>query len=139
VTGWQPLAKRIAFILIFIWFVWAIGRAADAEAHYNPGVHNTRHAINLAWCGKSNTYCGAGAEAWQVAGCETGGTYSVWAKSRNGLWWGLFQQGALSRGYGDWKWNAWAQADSAARAWRANGSCWTCARQWPTCGRGLDG
>jgi hypothetical protein len=33
VTGWQPLAKRVAFVLIFIWFVWAIGRAADAEAH----------------------------------------------------------------------------------------------------------
>jgi hypothetical protein len=32
-TGWQPLAKRVAFVLIFIWFVWAIGRAADAEAH----------------------------------------------------------------------------------------------------------
>jgi hypothetical protein len=32
-TGWQPLAKRVMFVVIFAFFVWAIGRAADAEAH----------------------------------------------------------------------------------------------------------
>jgi hypothetical protein len=32
-SGWQPLAKRLVFVLIFAFFVWAIGRAADAEAH----------------------------------------------------------------------------------------------------------
>ena len=64
-TGWQPLARRVMFVLIFAFFVWAIGRAADAEAHYQPGTHNVRHAINLAWCGRSNAYCYAGAEAWR--------------------------------------------------------------------------
>jgi hypothetical protein len=140
-NGIRKPARTMTGITIFLFFIIAAGRAADheARAHYTPGQHNVRHAINLAWCGKSNTYCEDGAEAWQVAGCETGRTYNVYAKSRNGLWWGLWQQGAYSRGFGNWKWNAWAQADSAARAWRANGSCWTCAQQWPTCGRGLDG
>jgi hypothetical protein len=139
VIGWQPLAKRIAFVLIFIWFVWAIGRAADAEAHYNPGLHNTRHAITWGFCGHTYRECAAGLEAKQVASCETGGTMSVYARSSNGLWWGLFQQSSYSRAFGQWRWNAWAQADSAYRAWRANGFCWTCAQQWPHCGRGLDG
>jgi hypothetical protein len=123
VTGWQPLAKRIAFILIFIWFVWAIGRAADAEAHYNPGVHNTRHAINLAWCGKSNTYCGASSEAWAVARCETGGTFSVWAN--NGQYLGLFQMGDYARArYGHGR-DPWTQARAAHRYYVASGRDWS--------------
>jgi hypothetical protein len=112
--------------------------AHDARSHYVPGDHNTLHAITWGFCGKQYRECAAGEEAKRVAYCETGKTYNVYSKSRNGLWWGLFQQGSFSRGFGNWRWNAWAQADSAYRAWRANGFCWTCNRQWPTCGRGHD-
>jgi hypothetical protein len=33
VNGWKPLANRILLCAIFLFFVWAIGYAADAEAH----------------------------------------------------------------------------------------------------------
>jgi hypothetical protein len=32
-TGWKPLTRRILFILVFFFLVWAIDRAAVAEAH----------------------------------------------------------------------------------------------------------
>jgi hypothetical protein len=127
VNGWKPLANRILLCAIFLFFVWAIGRAADAEAHYQPGIHNTRHAINLAFCGRSNSYCGASSEAWQVAGCETGYSYSVWA--RNGQYLGLFQMGDFARaayGHGH---DPWTQARAAHRYYVASGrdwSPWTC-------------
>lgn len=82
-----------------------------AEAHYQPGRHNVRHAINLSWCGRSNSYCPAGQEAWNVAGCETGYTYSVWAA--NGQFLGLFQMGAFARARYGHGWNPWAQARAA--------------------------
>jgi hypothetical protein len=123
VSGWKPLTNRILFCIIFAFFVWAIGRAADAEAHYNPGVHNTRHAINLAWCGKSNSYCGASSEAWEVARCETGGTFSVWA--RNGQYLGLFQMGDYARSrYGHGR-DPWTQARAAHRYYVASGRDWS--------------
>jgi hypothetical protein len=122
-TGWQPLAKRLAFVLIFAWFVWAIGRATDAEAHYQPGHHNTRHAINLAFCGKSNSYCGASSEAWQVARCETGGTMSVWAN--NGQYLGLFQMGSYARSAYGHSVNPWGQARAAHRYYVASGRDWS--------------
>jgi len=116
----------------------ALVLVAPAQSHWQPGQHNTLHAITWGFCGHKYRECGAGKEAKSVAYCETGSTYSVWAKSSNDLWWGLFQQGEYSRGFGNWKWNPWAQADSAFRAWKANGFCWTCNEQWPTCGRGHD-
>jgi hypothetical protein len=126
-TGWQPLAKRVMFVVIFAFFVWAVGRAADAEAHYQPGTHNVRHAINLAWCGRSNTYCYAGAEAWSVAYCETGGTFSVWAS--NGQYLGLWQMGSYARSrYGHGR-DPWTQARAAHRYYVDSGrdwSPWTC-------------
>jgi hypothetical protein len=127
VSGLKRPARILAFLAIFLFFVWAIGRAADAEAHYNPGVHNTRHAINLAWCGKSNSYCGASSEAWQVARCETGGTMSVWAN--NGQYLGLFQMGGYARSrYGHGR-DPWTQARAAHRYYVDSGrdwSPWTC-------------
>jgi hypothetical protein len=115
------------FTLIFAFWVWAIGYAADAEAHYRPGIHNTRHAINLAFCGRSNSYCGASSEAWNVARCETGGTMSVWAS--NGQYLGLFQMGSYARGVYGHSTNPWGQARAAHRYYVASGrdwSPWTC-------------
>jgi hypothetical protein len=127
VNGWKPLTNRILLCAIFLFFVWAIGRAADAEAHYQPGHHNTRHAINLAFCGKSNSYCGASSEAWQVARCETGGTFSPWAN--NGQYLGLFQMGSFARSrYGHGR-DPWTQARAAHRYYVESGrdwSPWTC-------------
>jgi hypothetical protein len=97
-----------------------------AMAHYQPGLHNTRHAINLAWCGRSNSYCGAGAEAWRVAACETGHTFSVWA--RNGQYLGLFQMGDYARSTYGHGYNPWTQARAAATYWRDAGwRPWECA------------
>lgn len=119
---------RATAILAALIMVWATGRAIDhevARAHYSPGLHNTRHAINLAWCGRSNSYCAASSEAWEVARCETGGTFSVWAN--NGQYLGLFQMGDYARlryGHG---WNPWAQARAAHRYWLDAGwSPWEC-------------
>ena len=114
-----PLALAAAAIILYA--------AATADAHYKPGKHNTRHAINLAWCGRSNAYCGASSEAWQVAGCETGGTFSTWA--RNGQYRGLFQMGAHERAtYGHGR-DPWSQAFAAHRYYVLSGrdwSPWTC-------------
>jgi hypothetical protein len=116
-SGYRKPARILAFTLIFAFWVWAIGYAADAEAHYNPGVHNTRHAINQAWCGRANSYCGASSEAWSVARCETGGTMSVWAN--NGQYLGLFQMGDYAA----------APTDTArtrgGRRGRRTGTTWT--------------
>lgn len=97
-----------------------------AHAHWKPGKHNVRHAINLSWCGRANRYCGVGAEAWAVAWCETGGTMSVWAN--NGQYLGLWQMGSYARARYGHGWNAWAQARAAHRYWdagkRGRGGSW---------------
>lgn len=120
--------SRTAAILAALFMVWATGRAIDTEiasAHYQPGLHNTRHAINLAWCGRSNSYCAAGSQAWEVARCETGGTFSVWAN--NGQYLGLFQMGDYARSRYGHGWNPWAQARAAHRYYRDAGwSPWEC-------------
>lgn len=96
-----------------------------AHAHWKPGKHNIRHAINLSWCGRSNSYCAASSEAWRVAGCETGYTYSVWAN--NGQYLGLFQMGSFARSRYGHGWNPWAQARAAHRYYRDAGwSPWEC-------------
>jgi hypothetical protein len=117
-------ARILAGTLTFLAFTAA---APLANAHYQPGQHNTRHAINLAFCGKSNSYCGASSEAWAVAYCETGGTMSVWAN--NGQYLGLFQMGSFARSTYGHSHHPWGQARAAAAYWRASGrdwSPWTC-------------
>jgi hypothetical protein len=115
----RPL-RILAGLTIFLFFITV---APLARAHYNPGLHNTRHAINLAWCGKSNTYCGASSEAWAVARCETGGTFSVWAN--NGQYLGLFQMGDYARSrYGHGR-DPWTQARAAHRYYVASGRDWS--------------
>jgi hypothetical protein len=119
----RPL-RLLAGTLILAYFLWAV---ATTGAHYQPGQHNVRHAINLAWCGKSNSYCGASSEAWSVARCETGGTMSVWAN--NGQYLGLFQMGDYARSrYGHGR-DPWTQARAAHRYYVDSGrdwSPWTC-------------
>lgn len=110
--------------------------AGAASAHWAPKVkhHNTRHAINLVWCGSSNNYCGSSHEAWSVVRCETGGTFSVWARNSNppagdqGDYLGLFQMGDYARNTFGHAWNPWGQARAAHRYYRESGwHPWECA------------
>jgi hypothetical protein len=101
----------------------ALALAPAAGAHWSPGIHNTRHAVNLAFCGRSNSYCAYAAQAWAVAACESG--HSVYAV--NGQYLGLFQFGAWARSRYGFGWNPWAQSFAAARYWRAAGwAPWAC-------------
>jgi hypothetical protein len=68
-----------------------------------------------------------GDQAVRVADCETGGTFSIWA--RNGQYLGLFQMGSYARARYGHAWNAWAEAVSAYRYFIDSGrdwSPWTC-------------
>jgi hypothetical protein len=113
-----PLAVAVAVLILYA--------AHTADAHYRPGQHNVRHAINQAWCGRANAYCGASSEAWQVAWCETGGTMSVWAE--NGQYLGLFQVSSQwRRSIAGFAFNPWAQARHAHRIYALTGwSPWEC-------------
>jgi hypothetical protein len=118
-----------ATVLLAAALAWLALMPQWAMAHYRPGLHNTRHAINLAWCGRSNTYCGASWEAWRVGFCETGGTFSVWAN--NGQYKGIFQVSSHWRStVAGFAYNPWAQARHAHRIYRLTGgwSHWECAR-----------
>lgn len=64
-----------------------------------------------------------GAQAVRVAGCETGYTYSVWA--RNGQYLGLFQMGSYARGKYGHSWSAWGQARAAYRYFVDSGRDWS--------------
>jgi len=71
-----------------------------------------RLAINVAFCyGHGHWNCGRGTQAFAVARCETGGTFSVYAE--NGQYKGIFQMGSNERNKFGFAWNAWAQAKSA--------------------------
>ena len=64
-----------------------------------------------------------GDQAVRVAGCETGYTYSVWA--RNGQYLGLFQMGSYARGRYGHSNNAWGQARAAYRYFVDSGRDWS--------------
>jgi hypothetical protein len=70
------------------------------------------------------------AGAIRVADCETGGTFDPRIVSSNGLYFGIFQQGAYSRARYGFGWDAWTQARAAKRHRDAEG--WS---PWPTCSR----
>lgn len=64
-------------------------------------------------------------EAVNVARCETGGTFSVYAQ--NGQYLGLFQMGAYARSRYGHSYTAYGQARAALAYWRAAGwSPWQC-------------
>lgn len=69
------------------------------------------------------TFGGYASQAMRVSYCETGGTYSVWA--RNGQYLGLFQMGSYARSrYGHAN-NAWGQARAAYRYFVDSGRDWS--------------
>lgn len=103
--------------------------ASSSGAHWAPEIpkHNLRHAIQLHWCGHVKRPCRTAQEAWNVAKCETGGTFSVWAGYGKHSYWGLWQMGTSERERYGHAWNVWGQARAAARYWRAaEWSPWQC-------------
>lgn len=71
---------------------WHLGK-------WSPGIHNVQNAVYYAFCGGYH-YCSLGAQAWRVAGCETGNTYSTWAT--NGQYQNIFQMGTHERSLFGW-------------------------------------
>ena len=63
------------------------------------------------------------AEAYRVAGCETGYTYDVYA--RNGQYLGLWQMGSYARGRYGHSWTALGQARAAYRYFVDSGRDWS--------------
>lgn len=100
---------------------------SDSKAHWQPGTHNAIHAINLAFCGKSNKTCQDGNEAVVVAKCESA---QYWSQGRpqeakNGQYLGMFQMGKDERrdyGHGP---DPWKQAWAARRYFVASGKDWS--------------
>lgn len=66
-----------------------------------------------------------GDQAVDVADCETGGKFSVWAGYGKHQYWGLFQMGTSERARYGHGWNAWAQARAAKRYFIASGRDWS--------------
>jgi hypothetical protein len=92
-----------------------------AGAHYSPGLHNVKHAINLHFCGKSTRNCLYARQALQVVWCES--RYKTTA--RNGQYLGLFQMGSWERrtfGHGN---SPWAQAKAAHKYFVYTGKDWS--------------
>lgn len=106
-------------------FARTVGAATWHLGKWDPGIHNTMNAIYWAFCGHRYVYCTAGAQAWNVAGCETGRTWNVWAS--NGQYRGLFQMGSFARArYGHGR-DPWTQAKAAFNYYREAGwSPWEC-------------
>lgn len=99
--------------------------AGQAYGHWRPRIahHNASHAVRLAWCGQSNTWCAGARQAWTVAACES----HWWPWAQNGQYLGMFQMGAWARArYGHAN-NPWGQARAAHRYWlHAGWSPWEC-------------
>jgi hypothetical protein len=86
---------------------WHLGR-------WDPGIHNVQNAVYYAFCGHQYRECGLGDQAWRVAGCETGRTYSTWAE--NGQYKNIFQMGTHERELFGWHTvgsSPWVAAKSA--------------------------
>jgi len=73
-----------------------------------------RLAINVAFChGHGHWNCLRGRQAWNVADCETGHTFNLYAT--NGQYKGIFQMGYNERQKFGFAWNYWEQARAAKR------------------------
>ena len=108
---------RVA-VLIAVLFVLSIPPASQAQGGSNR---------TDAWRAIHAVFGQYGDQAWRVSGCETGGTYSVYA--RNGQYLGMFQMGSNERATYGHSWDAWGQARAAYRYFVASGkdwSPWTC-------------
>lgn len=109
--GLRALVITFALLLLLICCVPA------AEAGPPPAV---QRAVSLVF----GRYAG---QAMRVVRCETGGTFSVYA--RNGQYLGLFQMGSWERATYGHGWTPLAQARAAWRYFVASGrdwSPWTC-------------
>ena len=124
----QTLGETLKKIIALSIIIFSIFFTQTTSAHYKPNtLHIKKHAINLYWCGKTEKYCEAGRQAWEIAGCETGNTYNIWAK--NGQYLGIFQMGSFARSLYGHGWNVWDQAKAAHKYYVASGrdwSPWTC-------------
>ena len=120
-------------IILSALFVVLLLMATSAKAHYVPGTHNAVHAIQLAWCGKSNRECWQGNEAIRVAKCEAAQfwTWNIPAQARGprdeygNRRLSMFQMGTRERrlyGHGP---DPWSQAFAAHRYWVASGYDWS--------------
>lgn len=118
---WPYVVLFTAVILLYLI------ATADAGAHYKPGTHNAVHAINLAFCGRSNATCQDGHEAVRVVKCEAGKYWYMGYPhfAHNGQYLGMFQMGSWERriyGHGP---DPWKQAFAAYRYFIASGHDWS--------------
>jgi len=114
----RKLIASIAIIISSFFIVKPVTAGSNAES--------AKFAINLYWCGKVKKRCQTGDEAFRVAGCETGGTYNIYA--RNGQYLGIFQMGSHERARFGHGWNVWDQAKAAHKYYVLAGGWqpWTC-------------
>lgn len=86
-----------------------------------------RLAINVAFCGGGHKNCTKGQQAFNVADCETGGTFDPYAGYGRHEYWGIFQMGSNERQRFGFAFNAWTQAKAARRYYNLSGwSPWSC-------------
>lgn len=114
--------------LLVLWAIVISSFVFISVGQTRSKIQTIRYAINLNWCGHVKKTCIVGQQAFNVAACETGNTFNIWA--RNGQYLGLWQMGSSERrrfGHGN---NPWDQAKAAHKYWKISG--W---RPWPYCGR----
>lgn len=102
-------------------------RAHDSRKKWNSHVRylNSLNSSPIAAIRYVFGPYGQAEEAVTVARCETGGTFSVYAK--NGQFLGLFQMGNWARSVYGHGWTALEQARAALRYWLDSGwSGWQC-------------
>lgn len=88
--------------------------------HKLAALIQVRYSPTSAICAVFGAYC---SQAIRVADCETGGTFSVYA--RNGQYLGLFQMGSHERATYGHSWTAIGQARAAYRYFVASGRDWS--------------
>jgi hypothetical protein len=130
--GTQPASLAAVLVLITALLVVLTIAVATAKAGARERKIEVMSELVMQWPRRFR------AEALQVIDCETGGSFTPFAVGAGGLYYGLFQQGAWQRRTYGFDWTIRGQVKSGWRAFRGNGYCWTCASQWPVCGRGLD-
>jgi len=90
-----------------------------------PKIQTINYAINLNWCGHVKRYCKAGRQALEVARCETGNTFDIWAGYGKHQYLGLWQMGNYERRRFGHGWNAWEQAKAAHKYYVVSGKDWS--------------
>jgi hypothetical protein len=86
-----------------------------------------RHAIAHYFCHNNRAFhlCALGRQAYNVADCETGHTFNVYAS--NGQYKGIFQMGYSERLRFGFAYNAWAQTLGAKKYYNLSGwGPWSC-------------